>query len=76
MGIAISFGAHRPVGSSSFAGSECTPQPTPDSLAKLRDRASSGSLNEDRQQPLRIEVLDAKRRIHLAFARPTARRWC
>lgn len=30
--------------------------------------------NEDRQHPLRIEVVDTKRRVERAFARPTARR--
>jgi hypothetical protein len=74
MGIAISFGAHRPVGSSSFAGSECTPQPTPDSLAKLRDRPSGCFSNQHRQEPLRIEILNSERRVHKAFAWSAARR--
>jgi hypothetical protein len=30
-------------------------------------------LNEDRQQPLRIEALDTKRQNHWDFARPAAR---
>jgi hypothetical protein len=43
-------GAHRPVGSSSFAGSECTPRPSPDlsltSLTALQAafRTSTGSI--------------------------------
>jgi len=38
------------------------------------DRPSGCFSNEYRQQPLRIEVVDAKRQIRRAFARPAARR--
>jgi len=60
MGIAMLFGAHRPAVSSSFAGSEYTPRPTPDPLVNLRDRPSGYFSNQHRQQPLRIEILDTK----------------
>jgi hypothetical protein len=42
-------------------------------FAEIRDRPSGCFSNEYRQQLLRIEVLDAKRQIHRAFARPAAR---
>lgn len=31
-------------------------------------------MNQDWKQPLGVEVLDAKRRVHWAFTRPAARR--
>src|ERR1019366_2482867 len=75
MGIAMPRGTDRPVVPSSFA------QPVPhtsiysDSFADLPDCPSDRFSNEHGQQPLRIEILDAKRQIHRAFARPAAGRW-
>jgi len=48
------------------------PAPTP--FADLRDRPSGSFSNQHGQHPLRVEILDSKRRVHRAFSRPAARR--
>ena len=49
-------------------------RPTPAPFADVRDRLSGCFSNEHVQHPLGVEILDSKRQVHRAFARPAAER--
>jgi hypothetical protein len=61
MGVAVGAGVLGPEASSWFTDSEFTPRPTSASFAELHDESSGSFSNQHGQQPLHIEILDAKR---------------